>query len=330
MLLSFMLDFGQLFMIKQEVLPEQQEWSLHQGNPWLPHKQNQLWSSSEGKEPQRLEKDGNKIPFTAEAVKSEDCERKATSHKQTGTNRVHCEKSKSTRTFGPSSRLLQECNDKTFSSDTENSDDYLQKTPQSCLVALSFKEDSVSHRGSNLMDKQVDGVQNVNINTEESDLKRPIQLRMGKKTFTCVFCKKEFTKKAFLKKHASNHTRQKTCSCSFCGKGFSEKTDLTKHIRVHTVKKLFSCSTCGKIFSQNESLRRHQRIHSGEKPFSCPVCTKQFIHRGVMVIHMRIHTGEKPFGCSICGKRYSETGNMKKHMRVHAGEKPSRVYELKM
>lgn len=294
-------------MIKQEVLPEQQEWriSLHQGNTEPPHL---LWSSPKGKELQRLEKDG-KTPLTAEPVKNQDCKRKAKSpqlhHKQTGAGGVDCGGSKLTRTFGPTRNLLQECDDKTYSSDydTENSDDYSQETHQSCLVALSHEGGSFSQRGSNQKGKRVDAVQNISSNT-------------GEKPFSCSLCGKGFSEKSDLR------TGEKPFSCFFCGKGFSEKNDLIRHVRVHTHEKPFRCSTCGKIFSLNENLRRHQRIHSGEKPFNCPVCTKQFIHGGAMVVHMRIHTGEKPFGCSVCGRRYIESGNLKKHMKVHTEEKP--------
>ncbi len=76
-------DFQQLLGSKEEVPPEQQEWSpcLDQEHPSEPpdskEEEEELWSSQEGEQLQELEDaDITKFPFTAFTVKSEDDEEK--------------------------------------------------------------------------------------------------------------------------------------------------------------------------------------------------------------------------------------------------------------
>eukprot|EP00064_Thunnus_orientalis_P021315 superscaffoldBa00006386_g21475 len=75
-------DVQQLLESKEEVPPEQQEWSssLDQEDPELPHikeEQEELWTSQEGEQLQGLEEaDITKFTFTPVPVKSEDDEEK--------------------------------------------------------------------------------------------------------------------------------------------------------------------------------------------------------------------------------------------------------------
>lgn len=61
-----------------------------------------------------------------------------------------------------------------------------------------------------------------------------------------------------------NHTNEKLFSCVMCKKGFSRKKDLNVHLRVQTKEKPYSCDVYNKRFSRKYNMNHHLRIHTDE------------------------------------------------------------------
>ncbi|KAM4634129.1 uncharacterized protein ACJ7VT_007690 [Polymixia lowei] len=89
-----------------------------------------------------------------------------------------------------------------------------------------------------------------------------------------------------LRRSVEPPNKLKPVSCSLCSKTFSPKTSLKLHMRTHTAEKPFSCSLCGKKFTQKGGLQSHMRIHTGEKPFRCLLCTEKFTQKKTLNAHM--------------------------------------------
>ncbi|XP_071385131.1 zinc finger protein OZF-like isoform X2 [Centroberyx affinis] len=348
-------DVQQLLVSKEEVPPEQQEWSpsLDQEDPEPPHikeEQEELWTSQEGERLQGPEKaDITEFPFTPVPVKSEDDEEKPQSSQlhqsQTEENREaeplasssteqmkteadgeDCGVSEPARNLDPASHLQATSGGKTSHSsepETEDSDDYEKESrePQSGLDSLKNKV-LISHKRSYTGKKLFSCSDCGKRFDRKGSLQTHIRVHTGEKPFSCSVCGKIFSQSGALNLHMRIHTGEKPFSCSDCGRGFGDKGNLQTHMRVHTGEKPFSCSVCGKMFSQSGTLNLHMRIHTGEKPFSCSYCPKSFGRKGNLKKHTRVHTGEKPFSCSDCAKSFCDKGNLNQHMRIHTGEKP--------
>ncbi|XP_033465402.2 uncharacterized protein LOC117245905 [Epinephelus lanceolatus] len=309
-------DVQQLPVVKEEVPPEQQEWSssVDQEGPEPPHikeEQEELWISQEGEQLQGLEEDDIiKFTFTPVPVKSEDDEEKPQSSQlhQRHTEQMETEAegedyggAERARNSDPDTHFQPENDDETGESsepETDSSDSDLVETrePQSGLNCLKNE---------------------VPVSDITADEKR----------FSCSECGKRFGRNGDLNRHMRSHTGEKPFSCSECGKRFSQSGTLRVHMRSHTGEKPFSCSECGKRFSQSGVLRVHVRSHTGEKPFSCSECGKRFSRNYHLNRHMRSHTGEKPLNCSECGKRFIQSGALRVHMRSHTGGKPFSCFE---
>ncbi|XP_044027986.1 zinc finger protein 420-like isoform X2 [Siniperca chuatsi] len=349
-------DVQQLSLRKEEVPPEQQNWSpsLDQ-DPEPPHikeEQEELWISQEGELLRGLEEaDITKFPFTPVPVKSEEDEEKPQSSQlhqsqtelmETGANGEDCGGPGPARNSDPDTHLQPDTDDKTEdSSETETDDsDKNWRDPDSKQFRCSVCGKTFKHRG------------NLNIH---------MRTHTGVKPFSCSVCGKRFTQKAGLDYHLRTHTGERPFICSVCGKTFRHKGALTYHMATHTGVKPFSCSDCGKrfrgtsqlkihkcvgessqlhksqsdkrkkplscsecdaTFPNNYLLMTHMRMHKGKKLFTCTVCGQKRQFSSHLEIHMRTHTGEKPYSCSVCGKRFSQRGIMTQHMAVHSGVKP--------
>ncbi|XP_062260735.1 zinc finger protein 2-like [Platichthys flesus] len=271
-------DVQQLMVIKEEVPPEQQQWSplVDQEDPdppYIKEEQEQPWTTQDGQQLQGLEEADIKFTLTPVDVRREVDEEKLNPSKlhpsETKESRADCGGPEPARNSVPDGRLQQGTEDKTEdSSETEDSEDDWMETrePQTGLNTRN-NEQSLSYMACN---------------TEE-------------KSFSCSECGKRFNSKGSLNRHMRIHKGDKLFSCSECGKRFNHKCSLDKHMMSHTGEKQFSCSECGKRFINRGNLNSHMRIHTGENPFSCSECGKRFSDRGNLNSHMRIHTGEKPF-----------------------------------
>ncbi|XP_071062665.1 zinc finger protein 233-like [Pseudochaenichthys georgianus] len=335
-------DVQQLVVVKEELLPDQQEWStsLDQEDPEPPP---HIKQEQEGEQLQELEEaDITKSTFTPDPVKSEDDKEKPqssqphqrqTEHMETEADGDDCRGPEPARNSDPESSLQPNTVEDTgdFSEpdtgdssehdtgdssepDTEDSADWKEtREPASGSNSLKNRRRSAEYKpfSCSVCKKAF---------SQSGSLKRHMRVHTGEKRHSCSVCKRDFSRSAHLKNHMRVHTGEKPFSCSVCKKAFSQRGNLKDHMRIHTGEKPYSCSVCKKAFSRSIRLKDHIRVHTGETPFSCSVCKKGLSWSAQLKHHMRVHTGEKPHSCSVCKKGFSQSGNLKRHMRVHTGE----------
>ncbi|XP_071060561.1 endothelial zinc finger protein induced by tumor necrosis factor alpha-like isoform X2 [Pseudochaenichthys georgianus] len=341
-------DVQQLVVVKEELLPDQQEWGTRldqedpESPPYIKQEQEELRISQEGEQLQEGEKaDITKSTFTPDPVKSEDDEEKRqsspphqrqTEHMETEADGDDCRGPEPARNSDPESSLQPKTEDDTGDSsepdagdssepDTEHSADWKEtREPASGSNSLQNIHESVSDSRCIAVKKPFGCSVCTKYFVSSGKLELHMRIHTGEKPHSCSVCKKAFSQSGSLKLHMRVHTGEKPHSCSVCKKAFSQSGSLKLHMIIHTGEKPHSCSVCKKAFSQNVHLKEHMIIHTGEKPHSCSVCKKAFSQNIHLKEHMTIHTGEKPHSCSLCKKAFSHSGNLKTHMRVHTGE----------
>ncbi|KAI4799424.1 hypothetical protein KUCAC02_016932 [Chaenocephalus aceratus] len=333
-------DVQQLVAVKEEVPPDQQEWStsLDQEDaeppPHIKQEQEELRISQEGEQLQELEEaDITKSTFTPDPVKSAYDKEKPqssqphqrhTEHIETEADGHDCQGPEPARNSDPESSLQPKTEDDTGDSsepDTEDSADWKEtREPAPGSNLLKNRHESVSDPRHSAEKKPFSCSVCKKAFSQNIELKLHMRIHTGEKPVSCSVCKKHFSHSGSLKKHMRVHTGEKPFSCSVCTKYFALSGTLDRHMRIHTGVKPYSCSVCNKAFSHSGSLKKHTRVHTGEKPYSCSVCTKYFALSGTLKKHMRVHTGEKPYSCSVCKKAFSQSGTLKEHMRIHTGE----------
>ncbi|KAG8224746.1 Suppressor of Hairy wing [Ladona fulva] len=165
---------------------------------------------------------------------------------------------------------------------------------------------------------------------DKGSLARHMYTHTGLKPYSCVRCKKEFSRKYHLERHivqtGCDGNPKPTYPCQVCGRMFSRKDNLREHLRAHAGqvkrKKKYSCEYCLKEFHGTSLLRIHVRTHTGERPFECDFCQKGFPSSGAMKKHRRMHTGERPYECKDCFAKFSAKETLNRHARTHTGLKP--------
>ncbi|XP_071062297.1 zinc finger and SCAN domain-containing protein 31-like [Pseudochaenichthys georgianus] len=253
-------DVQLLVVVKEEFLPDQQEWSTSLDPedpvppPHIKQEQEELRISLEGEQLQELEEaEITKSTFTTDPVKSEDDKEKPQSSQPHQRQTEHME-TEADGSSDPESSLQPKTEDDTGGSSEPGTED-----------SADWKEAREHASGSNSLKNRHESVSDPQHSAEN-------------KPFSCTVCKKAFSRSAHLKEHTRVHSGEKPFSCSVCNKAFSQSAHLKAHRRVHTGEKPHSCSVCKKAFSQSANLKTHMSVHAGEKPFSCSVCKKLF-HR---------------------------------------------------
>ncbi|XP_051246807.1 zinc finger protein 287-like [Dicentrarchus labrax] len=340
--------YGQLLSVsKEEVPPEQQEWSpsLDQEDPQeLPHikeEEEELWISQEREQLEGLqEADIIKFTFTPVPVKSEEDDEEETPQSsqlhqnQTEENRDEyfkteadgedCGETEPDQYFSPERHLQPDTDDETSHSepDTDDSCDWQDvREPEFGLIDLQDNEEHERDVECNTGRTPVSSSECATNCGHEGHLHKHNGVQTGVKPFRCSVCGKRYSWKKSLTDHMKLHSEE-LFSCSVCKKTFKWRRNIVRHMRIHTGEKPFSCSICGLRFTQSSAVTKHLRVHTGEKPFSCSVCKASFKDRHNLLKHTKLHTGEKPFSCSVCGKRFAQKTHLRRHLNVHTGEKP--------
>lgn len=130
----------------------------------------------------------------------------------------------------------------------------------------------------------------------------------------CGVCRKQFSSKASLTRHARIHSDDRPYACQHCRKSFARQTDLQRHLRMHNPQRPFECGFCSKRFTTRANARVHERCHTGIKPYACEVCGETFAQVSARNNHLRTHTKERPFACA-CGKAFGQAATLKAHQQ---------------
>ncbi|KAI4810825.1 hypothetical protein KUCAC02_013754 [Chaenocephalus aceratus] len=250
-------DIQQLVVVKEELLPDQQECStsLDQEDPEPPP---HIKQEQEGEQLQELEEaDITKSTFTPDPVKSEDDEEKPqssqphqrqTKHIETEADGDDCRGPEPARNSDSESCLQPKAEDHTEDSsepDTEDSSepdtgdssepDTGDSSEPDTEDSADWKETREPASGSNSLKNRHESVSDPQHSAE-------------KKPFSCSVCKKAFSQNGNLKIHMRIHTGEKPFTCSVCKKAFSQSGYLKIHMSVHTGDKHSAAQSVRKLF----------------------------------------------------------------------------------
>ncbi|KAK0149668.1 Zinc finger protein 865 [Merluccius polli] len=62
---------------------------------------------------------------------------------------------------------------------------------------------------------------------------RNIKSLMFKRGFACLYCGKNFSRRAHLERHKLIHTGEKPYICEVCGRRFNQKSSVKEHMKIH-------------------------------------------------------------------------------------------------
>ena len=133
--------------------------------------------------------------------------------------------------------------------------------------------------------------------------------------FECEQCKKKFSKKERLERHARVYHMEEF-KCEKCGKRFSRKENLKRHITVRQELK-FECELCHRKFSLRCEKMRHlkneHKIEAGdEAKMKCEVCDRK-LKRFAMKDHMKRRHKIEYVECAQCGETFNNETKLETH-----------------
>ncbi|XP_034024524.1 zinc finger protein 37 homolog [Thalassophryne amazonica] len=311
-------EMRQLLLIKEELLPEQQEQNMNVEQDDIKEKQDKLWINQQKQQLHPLEEAHiTNFPYVTVRVKNENGDEKPQSSQG---HQSQSDEWKQTRDFSSAFYCLKNSNVSVSSSNFNIAKKQLNFSEW--RKVCSQKKYSKHRKGRQANERPFGRPILGKRWRQKSTLNRQIGIYAEETQFGCPECSKIFGRKGSLMKHMRIHTGEKPFGCPECSKRFGLKGNLIKHMRIHTGEKPFGCPECSKRFGRKGNLTRHMIIHTGEKTFDCCECGKRFRQKGSLTRHMRIHTGQKPFVCSECGKGFGRKGSLTKHMRIHTRQKP--------
>ncbi|XP_068589432.1 endothelial zinc finger protein induced by tumor necrosis factor alpha-like isoform X2 [Cebidichthys violaceus] len=310
-------DVQQLLVVKEEVTPEQQEWSssLDQEDPEPPHitkQQEELWTSQEGEQLQGLE-EADIVKFTFTPVKSEDDEEKPQS------SQLHQRQTEQMETEADGEDCGGPEPDRNSDPDRHPESDPDVKTEPSSepdvSVDVEFWKETRKHQSGFTYQRNKKVSANDGFNS-------------SKKPFSCSDDEAETEPKTddgvdgVSVRDPGCNTDMKPFSSSECHEISEDSLTLLTHKNPRTGEKPFGCSVCNTDCSDSESLVQHMRIHTRRTRFRCQTCGEEFTWRRHLTKHMEVH---KIYRCSVCDQRFIWLCQLKYHKCV--GHRYSKLHQ---
>ncbi|XP_068589422.1 zinc finger protein 271-like isoform X1 [Cebidichthys violaceus] len=315
--LNWLSDVQQLLVVKEEVTPEQQEWSssLDQEDPEPPHitkQQEELWTSQEGEQLQGLE-EADIVKFTFTPVKSEDDEEKPQS------SQLHQRQTEQMETEADGEDCGGPEPDRNSDPDRHPESDPDVKTEPSSepdvSVDVEFWKETRKHQSGFTYQRNKKVSANDGFNS-------------SKKPFSCSDDEAETEPKTddgvdgVSVRDPGCNTDMKPFSSSECHEISEDSLTLLTHKNPRTGEKPFGCSVCNTDCSDSESLVQHMRIHTRRTRFRCQTCGEEFTWRRHLTKHMEVH---KIYRCSVCDQRFIWLCQLKYHKCV--GHRYSKLHQ---
>ena len=159
--------------------------------------------------------------------------------------------------------------------------------------------------------------------SKKSDLLRHAYEHKERPKLECNECNKKFTTSLALERHTNAHNRAKKSkhSCKICLETFHLKSHLLEHHRQHHLAaKLFTCKICKAEFSWEENLKKHMKTHDVNN-YMCPTCNKTFLDATSLRVHSKKHqipdVQVNQLKCKICAQVFQYDFSYKAHMKSH-------------
>jgi len=122
---------------------------------------------------------------------------------------------------------------------------------------------------------------------QAAKLKNHILTHKKEKNVLCSQCGKAFIHKYAMMAHFRyEHVGKKsTFSCLICKKNFSKPAHVKRHMLIHQGLKQHECHLCGKSCVQLSNLHTHQRLVHKLLPFKCESCDQTFRYKEELKDH---------------------------------------------